>query len=359
MHQIEARERNDAALNGHVGHIVSAIAETLSMVANRPVAAALGEELLCLDIEGWLWLLSRNNAVIRATIGEGESRPPLLLVLDVAEAVTLAAALMEAPEEVVGEHRKGDLKEWHLKPFGEVAAILCSGIDNVLRERLGPHVSVHFEEIGTIRPGFDRHSILGHGEKAVYDYSIAIGDYPASEAYLIIDPATAREWNGGRAVFREQEAHIPAAAAADPEAFIPQAPIRGHLTAFLTSQEMVNAIRRAGRRLGLEINRRPATEIPNPAALRGELVVIEVPIGEEKRFDWAKRIKQHHAEIPVALLLHEPSRARVIKGLLAKVDTMIGCPVKDGELHEKLEPLIPAAPLRDHQPGTESGLKSI
>src|SRR5690606_2675135 len=210
---------NDAALSGHIDHVVAAIAETLSMVANRPVATALGDEFQCLDIEGWLWLLSRNNAVIRATIGEGENRPSLLLVLDVAEAVTLAAALMEAPEEVVGEHRKGDLKEWHLKPFGEVAAILCSGIDNVLRERLGPHVSLHFEEIGTIRPGFDRHSILGHGEKAVYDYALAIGDYPASEAYLVIDPATARAWNGGRSLLLEPEAHAPAAAAAEAEAF--------------------------------------------------------------------------------------------------------------------------------------------
>jgi len=99
-------------------------------------------------------------------------------------------------------------------------------------------------------------------------------------------------------------------------------------------------IKRCGRRIGLEIHRFAKTDIPNPSAHRGQIVLIEVPVGEEKRYDWARRIKQHHGEIPVALLIHQPSRARVVKGFMTKADVILAWPSREKHLSAKLDPLI-------------------
>ena len=72
-------------------------------------------------------------------------------------------------------------------------------------------------------------------------------------------------------------------------------------------------------------------------------MLIEIPLGEDKRFEWAKRIKLHQPEIPVVLLIHEPSRARVVQGFMTKSDVIVAWPSREEHLIAKVAPLLTAA----------------
>ena len=99
-------------------------------------------------------------------------------------------------------------------------------------------------------------------------------------------------------------------------------------------------IRECGREMGLEVQRYARTDVPNPAAHTDDIVLVEIPVGEEKRFDWAKRLRQYHRNIPIVLLIHEPSRPRVVQGLLTRANVILAWPSKGVQLRTKIELLL-------------------
>ena len=112
-------------------------------------------------------------------------------------------------------------------------------------------------------------------------------------------------------------------------------------------------LRRSCRRVGLELSRHGRGEIPNPAAHRKQVVVIEVPPGDDRRFDWCRRIKELSDSTSVVLLIRHPSRQRVTQAFLSKADVILGFPCEDMQLAQKLEQVIPDAPPEPPPAGDE------
>jgi CheY-like chemotaxis protein len=105
--------------------------------------------------------------------------------------------------------------------------------------------------------------------------------------------------------------------------------------------DVLRVLRLSCRRVGLELTRHGRGEIPNPAAHRNEIVVLDVPPGEDRRFDWCRRIKDLSETTRVMLLLHHPSRQRVTQAFLSRADAILGFPCEEPQLSQKLEQLTP------------------
>lgn len=103
-------------------------------------------------------------------------------------------------------------------------------------------------------------------------------------------------------------------------------------------------LRRSCRRVGLELRRHGRGEIPNPAAHKNEIVLLDVPPGEDRRFDWCRRIKEISDSTKVVLLILHPSRQRVTQAFLSKADVILGFPCDEQQLSQKLASLVPDAP---------------
>ena len=107
--------------------------------------------------------------------------------------------------------------------------------------------------------------------------------------------------------------------------------------------DALRVVRLSCRRVGLEVARHGRGEIPNPAAHRNEIVVLDVPPGEERRFDWCRRIKDLSETTQVVVLLHHPSRQRVTQAFLSRADAILGYPCDEPQLSQKLDQLLSAA----------------
>lgn len=359
MSEVSTRKRNDKTLKKLIAGVVSAVGETLGSLVDRELKVTPGSDMKCIEAADWLAATGSPKAVIRGALDKDYADKHVLVAVDLVEAITLSGCLMMTPEEVINEHRTaGTLEGDHLEAFSEVGNILCSGIDGILREVLGSNVGLRVKDHAVIKTGYDQKGFLGDDDIVVYNYTIKIGDYPETEAHIILDPDTARAWNDKKDLFVDAGGNEPSDAGGidrssgdlmdlEGDDEIPQAPIRGRLSAFLVGQETKSIVRRCGRRIGLEIHRHARRDIPNPAAHRGEIVLIEIPVGEEKRFDWASRIKQHHSDILVVLLIHEPSRPRVVQGFMTKANVILAWPSTEQQLSSKIDPLIAACQRND------------
>lgn len=352
MKDTATQQRNDKRLRKLVAGMVTAVSETLASLVDRPMQVVPSAQMRVQDVDDWLAGLGESHAVIRGALDKDFSGRHLLVAMDIVEAISLSGSLMMTPTEVINERREAKkLEDEDFEAFSEVANILCSGIDTVLRDEIGSNVGLRVKDHGTVSPSLDKSGIMGEGELVFYEFSIKIDSHPETTAVVAFDGETAESWNNGSLFIEEDgeaegddkaERRGPGAVSCEEEDLeqIPQADIQARMSAFLTSTESFNQLRRTGRRLGIEIQRHARTAIPNPAAHRGEIVLVEVPVGEEKRFDWAKRIKQHHSDIPVVLLLHTPSRPRVVQGFMTRSNVIIAWPCKEPELSAKIAPLL-------------------
>ena len=206
-------------------------------------------------------------------------------------------------------------------------------------------MSVTLDGVGTVRPGFDDKGILGEGEKVFYGFRIQTDEKPPATGWVVLDDNIAKSWNDGRNIFLDAEDDEPQSdgegQATGTGEEMPQAPIRGRLTVYLSGRNVAGILRQCARRVGFEIDARPATEVPNPAEFSDHTLLIEIPAGGEKRLDWAKRVKQKNPAARVVLVLHKPSRAIVIAAIATGADVLVAWPVAEPELSIKLEPMFP------------------
>ena len=166
-----------------------------------------------------------------------------------------------------------------------------------------------------------------------------------------LDKDTAERWIEQPIRMDPPEVEAPAAAET-PKPWIkeiPQAPIRGKLSCYAIEEAVFDVVSASCRRIGLEIARRPAAEVPNPSVHKDEIVAVEVPIGDDRRFEWCKRLKSNQPTARVVMLMQHPSRPRVLQGLLAKADVIVGLPVEEPQLSEKLAGLLEPAPDSPHK----------
>ncbi|MCU0866217.1 MAG: hypothetical protein MUC36_20725 [Planctomycetes bacterium] len=332
----------------------ASISETLGSLISREITVRPSEPALQ-DVDAFLADLPRTCAVARGALDKGFAGKSFQAIIEVADAIAMAGLLMMTPEDVVNQRRtKGTLEGEDAEAFGELGNVLYSGLGGVLREQVG-NIDIRFQDHGVIKPGVDKNGVLGSGNLVVFGFRMKVGDYPESTGALAVDLATAEAWNKSPLEFGGGEAPAGAAAPAPaaPTAVrpedeglesIPLAPVRGTLAAFVLQGDALRMLRRSCRRVGFELRRHGRGEIPNPAAHRNEVVVLDVPPGEERRFDWCRRLKEMSTSTKVVLLLHHPSRPRVTQAFLSKADAILGFPCDEMQLSQKLGTLLPPAP---------------
>lgn len=347
--------------------LTSAIGETLGSLVGRELVVRPGE-VAVLDAEALVGGLQKPCAVARGALDKAFAGKTLYSLFEVPDAIAMAGMLMMTPDDVIQQRRaKGAMEGEDAEAFGELGNVLCSGMGNVLREQV-QNIDIRLHDHGVVKPGLDKDNLLGNGPLVALAFKLKVGDYPESSGYLITDVQTAETWNKGPLEtltgVTEEPAAAGAPAAAKPTGGlrleeeglqdIPAAPIRGTLAAFVASPDVFRVLRRSCRRVGLELRRHGKGEIPNPAAHKNEIVLLDVPPGEDRRFDWCKRIKEFGAAVKVVLLLHHPSRQRVTQAFLTRADAIVGFPCEEAQLSQKLGALLADAPPAAPSPAAGS-----
>ncbi|MBM4060999.1 MAG: hypothetical protein FJ265_07865 [Planctomycetes bacterium] len=337
-------------LNRLFALLCGAVGETLGSLVGRGIQVRPGDGTV-LDAEALAGALARPCAVARGALDKGYAGKLLLVLFDSADAVAMAGLLMMTPDEVVQQRRAaGTVEGEAAEAFAELGNVLFSGFGNVLRDNV-PDADVRLQDHGVVRPGDDEKHLLGSGPLVALQFMLKVGDYPESTGHLVLDLATAEAWNKGPLGTVPEEQVLRAAGTAgarvedDGMQDVPAAPIRGTLAAFVVQPEVFRMLRRSCRRVGLELRRHGKAEIPNPAAHRNEIVMLDVPPGEERRFDWCRRIKEFGTPTKVVLILLHPSRARVAQAFLSRADAIVGFPCDEQQLSQKLASMLDDEPV--------------
>lgn len=342
--------------------LASAAGETLGSLVSRPLTIRPRETTL-LDNEALVNSLPRTYVVARGAFDKDFADRSMCVMFVVQDAVAMAGMLMMTPDDVIQQRRStGTIDGEDAEAFGELGNVLFSGLGNVLRDKV-PNIDVRLQRHGTVKPGLDTDGMLMTGAIVACACTMQVGDMPETVAYMVTDLQTAEAWNKAPIESVETAPAAPSAPAAAPkpaatgrgddEAFeaIPAAPIRGTLAMFASNPEVYRTLRHSCRRVGLDLRRHGKGEIPNPAAHRTELVLIDVPTTEDRQFEWCKRIKDFAPETKVVLVLHHPSRPRVTQAFLAKADAIVGFPCEEQQLSQKLAALLEASPAPSGEQG--------
>lgn len=324
--------------------LTSTIGESLGSLVGRELVVRPGD-LDVRDIESFARTLPRPFVVARGALDKSAAGKTLLVLVEVPDAIALGGLLMMTAEATVQERRqKGEFTAEDAAAFGELGNVLFAGFGNVLRDNV-PNTEVRYQDHTTVKPGTDT-STLGTGAVAAFGFRMKLGEYPESCGYVLLDHATAEAWNKAPLPLADGAPKNGNATKVDDDGLesIPQAPIRGTLAAFVMQPEIFRTLRRSCRRVGLEMRRHGRGEIPNPAAHRNEIVLMDVPPGEDRRFDWCRRIKELSNTTKVVLLLHQPSRQRVTQAFLSKADAILGFPCEETQLSQKLDAMVGGKP---------------
>lgn len=246
--------------------------------------------------------------------------------------ITLSSLLRMIPEEVVGQARKaGTWTEEDDEAFGEVGNILFSALDETLRGTVKGKVNIRlggFEKLDFLSEEPD---ILPEDTYLSYAFTCQVGEYPEDQGYLLIPLDAGEKFNGSAIGF-----HSPGGEEDDDDEFFEDAEIQGHLSVYGNQGDVLKTLRTACRRVGLVFDKRPKSEVPNPAAHREHVVVLEIGRGQEKRFDWCRRLKAANENIKVIILLLQPTKLGVVLAYKAQADAILGWPAREKEISSKL-----------------------
>lgn len=326
MTAIETAKKNDK-LESLLGSVLDSGIRALTNLVGQEVKGQMGQ-LMEVDPGELVGGFDGPHAVVCGALDRDYHGQTFRFVIPAREATTLSGYVMMSPEETIeGRRQTGTLEGEELETFAEVANVLCSSFDSVLQEIADGDIVLRAHESGVVQPGTDASDLLGNGDSLVgYTFDFSVGDHPESKGWLLLEPPTAERLSGSH---RGTEAEIPAA------------PVRGQLTTYLVDQEILDELRKSCRRVGLELDQRARGEVPNPAEHKKSLILIDVPPGDTRRFDWCKRLKQHNADVKVALLIHHPSRSQVLKAFLAQADVVMAWPITEAEMSPRLAGLLP------------------
>ncbi|MEO6595416.1 MAG: hypothetical protein ABIP94_11750 [Planctomycetota bacterium] len=332
--------------------LTNSIGETLGSLVGREIVVRPGDAQIG-EVEAFVASLPRSCAVARGAMDKDFIGKNLCTVFEVQDAVAMAGLLMMMPDDVIAERRTaGTMGAEDDEAFGELGNVLFSGFGNVLRDAVG-NIDVRLQDRGVVKPGVDEKALLGTEPLLAFGFRMKVGEYPESQGYLVIDRTTAEAWNKRPLeIVEDSEAsgrstnRLAAQRKADEDGLegIPAAPIRGVLSSFVMQPEVMRPLRRSCRRVGLELRRHGRGEIPNPAAHKNEIVLLDVPAGEDRRFDWCRRIKELSNSTRVVLLIHHPSRQRVTQAFLSHADAILGFPCQEMELSQKLSSMLAEPP---------------
>ena len=335
------KKGTDTELRTLLNRAVRAIDETLSSLIGREVHVEPGD-VLCQDPADLQRDLQGAYVAARGAMDKSYEGKSMLTLFEVPDAVAMAGLLMMTPEDVIAQRRESDRLEGEdIEAFGELGNVLYSGFSDALRDKV-EDFGVRMQDQGPVDAEGDPDGMLGEDRLVTIHFKMKVGDYPESTATFAVDVDTATRWNGAPIEALEDPEPQEATDALDEDGLesIPAAPIRGALAAYVTQSEIFRMLRLSGRRVGLEVRRHGRGEIPNPAAHRNEVVVLDVPPGEERRFDWCSRVKELSPTTKVVLLIHHASRPRVTQAFLSRADAILAYPCEELELSERLEHIV-------------------
>jgi hypothetical protein len=318
------------------------------LVGREIVVEALEPEMI--EVATLVAGIHKPCALVRGMMEKGFAGKVLYAMFDLPDAVAMAGHLMLAADEVIAERRtRPAFEPEDATAFGELGNVLFAGFGHVLRQ-LG-NIDVRMQDHSVVLPGPDR-GLFSTEPLVVFSFKLKVGQHPESIGRLVVDRATAEAWN--KAPLESHDATEPRGAASsgasaqakDDEGFdsIPAAPIRGTIAAFVLQPEVFSTLRRSCRRVGFDLRRHGRGEIPNPAAHKNEVVLLDVPPGEDRRFDWCRRIKEQSSSTRVVLLIHQPSRQRVVMAFMSHADVILGFPCDEADLSLKLGSILPPVP---------------
>ncbi|MHC5064182.1 MAG: hypothetical protein ACYTG5_09430 [Planctomycetota bacterium] len=323
--------------------MTNAIVESLKSLVDQPLALTQGS-LEVTSAEQITSSITKQSIVVRADLDKDYEGRTLRFVFAGQEATALAGFMMMSSEEDIQEKRKpGQVDAEDLEAFGDVSNVLCAGVDGVLRENFGSTVGLKLHDHGLIDPSADPDALLGSEQFLAFTYGFKVGGFEESQAMILMDLESAEAWNEGSLFDDGTDDHAAGDTANDDLPSledIPSREIRGKLACYLCDTSLIETLRMSCRRVGLELDRHPTCEVPNPAAHKKDVVLMDVPIGEERRFEWCKRIKQYDPGVMVVVLIHHPSKKRVLQGFMTKADIILGWPVDETVLSAKLNQLL-------------------
>lgn len=333
-----------AHLNGLLAQLASAASDTIASLIGREMSVTPVETAL-LDRDELISSLRSSYVVARGDLDHDYADRTMSVLISAQDAIALSGMLMMTPDDVIQQRRAAGVIEGEdAEAFGEVASVLFSGIGTVLRDEVA-NVDITLRDHRQIEPKGDTGDFFEAGSLLVNTFDLQVGDFPATKAFIVTDSTTAEAWNKGPLQTRsEPEGAEDDAARSEDDGFegIPAAPIRGVLAAFVSQPEVYRTLRQSCRRVGLDLHRHGRGEIPNPAAHRDQIVLLDIPPGEDRQFDWCKRIKDFATDTRVVLLLHHPSRHRVTQAFLSKADAILGLPCGEPQLSQKLAAVLDA-----------------
>ncbi|MBK8979697.1 MAG: hypothetical protein IPM29_27675 [Planctomycetes bacterium] len=124
----------------------------------------------------------------------------------------------------------------------------------------------------------------------------------------------------------------------------------GTVLSFVSDPGVTEILRRASKAVGLDMHDSAPGEAPNPSAIDASVVVLDIPVGQERRYDWCARLKLRRPEIPVLLVVHHPSKVRVLRGCLTRADALVGWPATETQVADRLVEIMSREPPRDGPP---------
>lgn len=322
------------------GMLASSIGEGLGSLVGREIVVRPGDAEVH---EGGVFgkSLPRPMTVSRGVMDKGYAGKHLHVLLELPDAVAMAGLLMMTADDVIAQRRaSGELSSDDATAFGELGNVMFAGFANVLRDSV-ENCEIRYDNYAVTKPGTETDGGFDTGTVVALPFRLKLGEYPESRGYVVLDAATAEGWNKAPMTIVGENA-APRKAGREEETLesIPAAPIRGTLAAFIMQPEVFRALRMSCRRVGLDLRRHGRGEIPNPAAHKNEIVLMDVPPGEDRRFDWCRRIKELSDSTPVVLLIHHPSRHRVMQAFMARADAIVGFPCEEPQLSQKLAQVL-------------------
>jgi hypothetical protein len=330
---------NDSELRGQLEGAVDTIGATLSSLVSGEIRVDRGG-ITIEQPSNLLANLSGPYCVARGAMDKAYAGSSMLTLIETPDAIAMAGMLMMTPEDVVSGRRSSTALEGEdIEAFEKLGNVLYSSFSDALSEKLSDF-DIRMQDQGRLEPDADPNNLLGDTDLVVIGFQMQVGAYPESKGFVVIDLATAERWNGAPLQPHEQTSAAARAKGAPEEESllsIPAAPIQGTLDAFVAQNDVYRVLRLSCRRVGLELRRHGRGEIPNPAAHRNGIVLIDVPPGEERRLEWCRRLKELSDTTKVALLLHHPSRQRVTQAFLSRADIILGFPCDEAQLSAKLQ----------------------
>lgn len=328
------------------GMLTSSIGESLGSLVGREIVVRPGEPEI-VEAAAFTKSLPRPMAVSRGAMDKNFAGKTLHVALELPDAVSMAGLLMMTPDDVIHQRRSsGELSSDDATAFGELGNVMFAGFGNVLRECV-ENCEIRYQDYVVTKPATEKDESFGAGSLVAFSFRLKLGEFPESRGHVLLDAATAEAWNkapltmtGDAAVTRSNLSR------SEEETLesIPAAPIRGTLAAFIMQPEVFRPLRMSCRRVGLDLRRHGRGEIPNPAAHKNEIVLMDVPPGEDRRFDWCRRIKELSDSTKVVLLIHHPSRHRVMQAFMARADAILGYPCEELQLSQKLGSVLDGQP---------------